>query len=559
MKGDTMTGRGDRDEDGDRTAADGAASSGGELEKQEAMDLARRIQGCAARIAEQTCEFLLLIAAFDGGDGLRWYQGLKSLAHWVAWSCSMSTGTAREHVRVARALPGMPLTVAAFREGRLSYSKVREMTRVAGMVEEAELLELARDMTASQLARTVRGFRSAVGTRAAQEDLRETSWRVREDGMLELHAVLPAEIGAELVTAIELAVDRQERDERDRDLRERDARGASPRRAHRIDAEGEMGVEPGRDVAREIDVPGLLEPRVDEEPLRTIGARRADALSHLARAYLDAEDADRTGADHHLVVVQVDASALAASRIELAAAAQAEDVPAGTPPVHDRQGPTGPQRAGVSGLGPIEAATAERLACDNPVALVITDDAGEVLHLGRRRRLASPAQRRALHLRDATCQFPGCGQTRHLDAHHLVPWSRGGRTDLEDLVLLCRRHHVHCHEKGLRLVRRQAFVPRTVEAADAPGTATRTSRIGRDRFAVVDAAGRPVQSGWPPALELVTAPSTSHASVTEPGVDPGAEPSVDPERIFPLTGGYGFDLGSCVAALIGARTVEVAA
>lgn len=89
----------------------------------------------------------------------------------------------------------MPLTVAEFRAGRLSYSKVREMTRVADQVDEALLVDLARAMTASQLALAIASFRAIDGSRLGQDVVRQASWRVRDDGMVEIRAVLPAEAG----------------------------------------------------------------------------------------------------------------------------------------------------------------------------------------------------------------------------------------------------------------------------------------------------------------------------------------------------------------------------
>ncbi|HZP29770.1 MAG TPA: HNH endonuclease signature motif containing protein [Acidimicrobiia bacterium] len=74
----------------------------------------------------------------------------------------------------------------------------------------------------------------------------------------------------------------------------------------------------------------------------------------------------------------------------------------------------------------------------------------ELLDLGRRSRLIT----RALIRRDRHCSFPGCDrQPRYCDAHHLVPWQHGGPTDLDNLVLLCRRHHTLCHEGGWQLQR----------------------------------------------------------------------------------------------------------
>jgi hypothetical protein len=72
------------------------------------------------------------------------------------------------------------------------------------------------------------------------------------------------------------------------------------------------------------------------------------------------------------------------------------------------------------------------IACDSRLLGAVVDRHGKVLALGRSRRLVSKAQRRALLIRDRMCQYPGCHQTRHLKAHHVVPWILGGRTDFDD-------------------------------------------------------------------------------------------------------------------------------
>lgn len=125
----------------------------------------------------------------------------------------------------------------------------------------------------------------------------------------------------------------------------------------------------------------------------------------------------------------------------------AEDVPAGTPA--DLQS----ARCSIDGVGPVEPETARRLACDRPLLGAVVDAHGDVLALGRTRRLVSRAQRRALMIRDGRCRFPGCAQTRHLDAHHAVRWSARGSTDLDNLVLLCSWHHTAVHEGGVGLRR----------------------------------------------------------------------------------------------------------
>ena len=82
--------------------------------------------------------WLRLVAEFDRRGG--WHGvGIRSCAHWLAWQCGLGSGAAREHVRVARALPGLPRIQAAFSAGRLSYSKVRALTRIAAPDCEAAL------------------------------------------------------------------------------------------------------------------------------------------------------------------------------------------------------------------------------------------------------------------------------------------------------------------------------------------------------------------------------------------------------------------------------------
>ena len=473
------------------------------MSRADAEALGERIQRQAARIAEATCELLEMVSEFDGRGGTGWYVGLKSTAHWLAWACSMSPGTAREHVRVARALPSMPLTVAEFRAGRLSSSKVREITRVEGQVEEELLVEMARAMTASQPARANSSFRAVDGSRLGQDAIRAARWQTREDGMVEVRGVLPAEIGAEVVTALELALGRD---------------GHEP--------------DPG---SSDAPAPESPETAAREEAARTtvtptLDQRRADALHQVARASLDTEPRDRSGEDRHLVIVQVSAESLPSG------------IPAGTSSAHDDHVPAGTlPRCGVVGQGRLEARTAERLACTGRVAVMVTDADGEVLHLGRSRRLASRAQRRALRLRDTTCTFPGCHQTRHLDAHHITPWSVGGLTDIEGLALLCRRHHVLVHEGGLRLVR-------------APSAAPSSGSRVHARFQVLDRSSSPVQARWPAMFERVTArPVHSEPpGVRTAGPEPLRHESTDqdPVRIAATTGGEGFRLADVVDALV---------
>src|SRR5437763_3610897 len=78
----------------------------------------------AGHLAAATCRFLVLLADFDARRGWASWE-MSSCAQWLSWKCQMSSGTAREHVRVARALPDLPVIRARFAAGRLSYAKVR--------------------------------------------------------------------------------------------------------------------------------------------------------------------------------------------------------------------------------------------------------------------------------------------------------------------------------------------------------------------------------------------------------------------------------------------------
>jgi Domain of unknown function (DUF222) len=93
--------------------------------------------------------------------------------------------------------------------------------------------------------------------------------------------------------------------------------------------------------------------------------------------------------------------------------------------------------------------TVRRLACDAGVVPRVLGSDGELLELGRRVRLFTPSQVKALWLRDGHCTFPGCTvPAGWCDAHHLWHWGDGGPTDLANAALLCGRHHTVVHHRG---------------------------------------------------------------------------------------------------------------
>ena len=84
---------------------------------------------------------------------------------------------------------------------------------------------------------------------------------------------------------------------------------------------------------------------------------------------------------------------------------------------------------------------------------VIEDTNGDPLSIGRKTRVIPPSMRRALVARDRCCQYPGCSHDRYVEGHHIVHWAHGGATRLDNLVLLCSRHHLQLHEFGERMQR----------------------------------------------------------------------------------------------------------
>ena len=162
---------------------------------------------------------------------------------------------------------------------------------------------------------------------------------------------------------------------------------------------------------------------------RTATQRRVDALAEICRRHLDSGDAPITGGRKPHLSVIVDLDALT-----------------GAPAVRSE---IGERRS----LGP---AAREMLSCDATVCGVLMEGPDEVLRMGRDSRTATPAQLRALAIRDGGCVIPGCGRPPDwCDAHHDIPWTQGGATDVDDMSLVCRPHHFMIHLGVLSLPQRE--------------------------------------------------------------------------------------------------------
>jgi len=122
---------------------------------------------------------------------------------------------------------------------------------------------------------------------------------------------------------------------------------------------------------------------------------------------------------------------------------------------------------------PVSSKTIERLACDCSITRVLLNSESTVIDVGRSKRVVSEPGRRALKARDGSCRWPGCERPASWSAaHHVVHWIHGGTTDLDNLILLCHRHHWMVHEGGWQIVRsddgRMMTIPPTVTFGPSP-------------------------------------------------------------------------------------------
>jgi hypothetical protein len=216
---------------------------------------------------------LVLVREFD--DRFGWQKwSFKSCAEWLAWRSEISLSAAREKVRAAHALRSLPAISAAFAEGRLSYSKVRALTRVAPTHDEDLLLAYALGTTAENVEERCRQIRnvapeSAHHARRAWGNRSLTMWRDEGRGLMRLTVEVPIEEGELIARALDCAV-----------------------------AAGEVTT--------------AVDPAAAGEKGTAWRAQQADALVAVVKSYLDGGEHGQEGAtaDHYQVVVHADAKSL---------------------------------------------------------------------------------------------------------------------------------------------------------------------------------------------------------------------------------------------------------
>lgn len=367
------------------------------------QQLENDITTLAAHIDAAMFRWLELLREFDECEGWKG-EGIKSLAHWMNWKCGMSLATAREKVRVALALKNLPHTSEAFREGRLSYSKARAITRVATPGSEDVLLNIAFNGTAFHVEQAVYAWRRERRFELLQKenrrhDLRELHWHTDDEGCLVLKARFTAEQGAIVQNAIAVMMETIFLEQKN------------------VSAE-----------TSEFEKPDP----VKEHP-HPVASRRADALARIATEWsTNPSGKSISNNDRFVINLHTDIETLRAN----GTGAESE----------------------LEGSENVSAETSRRLACDGSVINWLDHKGNPVtgaapLSVGRKTRTVPPPLRRALQRRDRGCRFPGCSCTRFVDAHHIHHWADGGETHINNLVLLCRHHHRLVHEGGFGLRR----------------------------------------------------------------------------------------------------------
>ena len=382
-------------------------------------ELEEQITTLAAHIHAATHRLLTLIADFDRRHGWE-LGGHRTCAHWLSFRTGIDLGAAREKVRTARALVGLPETSASMGRGELSFSKVRALTRVATETNEEELLDFARGSTTAQLERMVRGVRR--GSRRDEAALERERYESRtfsvvpdDEGMYVVRGRLPAELGALLMRAVEAASD----------ALYREARWPRPGQVEGQGAKAETGAQTGPETGVGVSA---------ETSERAAAQRRADALGLLAERALAVGFGGRGDED------PVPISGSRAERYQVMLHVEVETLKA------DGEGGRSELEDGTG----VSAETSQRLCCDAGVVKVGHAPDGRILDVGRRTRTIPPSLRRALEVRDQGCRFPGCG-LRFTEGHHIRHWAEGGETSLANCVLLCRYHHRLMHEGGWKM------------------------------------------------------------------------------------------------------------
>ncbi|MEW2426601.1 DUF222 domain-containing protein [Micromonospora sp. NPDC047644] len=349
-----------------------------------ALDAAHRLEQRLAAVK------LTLIREIDGRGTAR-AHGASSTAVWLRERLRLTVPAARRLVDLATALDtGHPGIRQALADGTITLDQARVIADTATTVH------------------------TTAGTQAADKAISLlTDWATQFDPthLRRLGTRILDHVAPDLAdTAAKAALDAETaRAARDRHLT------LSEQTDGRLRLTGTLDTETAGLLRAAIDP--LTAPSGPDDS-RSPGQRRHDALADLCRLTLRTSELPEHGGDPAQIVVTTTYDALT------------------------RQLSSGTLDTGLT----LTPEAVRRLACDATILPAVLNGAGQVLDVGRQRRLITGPLRRALVLRDRGCAFPGCDRPpRWCDAHHIHHWADGGPTNLANAVLLCGHHHRHLH------------------------------------------------------------------------------------------------------------------
>lgn len=330
---------------------------------------------------------------------------IGSVATWLTSYAGLSSAETKRLCRLARRLPELPLIDDAFRAGRLSLETADLLAKVATPANERAVLETAGTATGCQLRKIIRQYRAARAADTPAADRDEHVSYGTDDTHWWLHGRVGYDRGAEIEAALRAAKD---------------------------------------DLYRS-KAPPEDEPDPDFDPVpRSIST--ADALAHLSRAYLETRLTTAGQLPERFqAIIHINLPGDGPERVGPAPTEKPEKRTAAPEP---RSGIDPDDIAYLRGIGAIGGSTLDRLLCNASIS-TITSRGGVPLTATSPTRLATPAQKRALLAHHPTCQFPGCGHTAYLEAHHLIAHHTGnGPTTWSNLALLCTACHTRLHQPG---------------------------------------------------------------------------------------------------------------
>jgi hypothetical protein len=386
----------------------------GAIERAETAQLMEEAESLGIKLASTLGRLCCVVGELDRRQGFR-SEGATSVAAWVAERLGVAESSGRSWSTVAEKLYDLPRLAEAMCDGVLSFDKGRTVATIASPETEAGLIEVAKTHSVRQLGDMVR---SAQGPSVKNEAISHEQRFLRfDDGRGSIIGKFSPEHYQEVRTAITyLAKDLPTDVQTSFDQRCADALTLLCRGMTGTDSGNHSG--PGTRSAPTTGSEAHPEPDIEAD------ADTDTDTDTDADADTDARSTTQiftiAPAAPYLIVLHADLSYL--------------------------RGEGGIAELERGGLLSREAAL--RLSCDASISLAIDDAFGRTMAEGRAKRLATAPQRREVQRRDRRCRFPGCANSIFTDIHHIRHWTKGGLTDLDNLVTLCDHHHRRLHADG---------------------------------------------------------------------------------------------------------------